>query len=208
METWLQRILLVACVIAGITSTTVQAQQVAPDIARKVINENRLDSENWSVTVSAGLLSIEDFGSSSLLSAQLAYHITEDWYLGTQVAIAKAGLTSFEELSGAAPLLTDSQRKWQYYGGQLGYVVLPGQGFLSENYAFNSGLSLFVGAGNVKFAGDNVFALQLGSQFRLFITDWLATELTVTDYIFETTILAKTKTSHNLAVSVGITVYF
>jgi outer membrane beta-barrel protein len=208
METWLQRIFLVAGLAALLTPLAGQAQQVTPDIERKVISESRLDSENWSVTVSAGVLSIEDFGSSSLVSAQLAYHINEDWYLGSQFAMAKAGLTSFEELSGAAPLLTDSQRKWQFYGAHLGYVLLPGQAFLTENYAFNSGLSLFVGGGNVKFAGDDVFALQLGSQFRLFITDWFATELTVTDYIFETTILAKSKTSHNLAVSLGISVYF
>lgn len=208
METWFQRILLVTGLASVAISAAVQAQQVTPDIERKVITQSVLDSENWSFAISAGALSIEDFGTSSLLSANLAYHINESWYLSTQFAMAKAGLTSFEQLSGAAPLLTDSQRNWRFYGAQLGYVLLPGQAFLTENYAYNSGLSVFVGGGNVQFAGDNVFAVQLGSQYRLFITDWLAADLSVTDYIFETTILANSKTNHNLAVSFGISVYF
>ncbi|OEY71107.1 outer membrane beta-barrel domain-containing protein [Rheinheimera salexigens] len=208
MRTYVVAGYLVLGLATVVTSAAVQAQQVTPDIERNVISENILDSENWSFGISAGLLSIEDFGSSSLFSAKLAYHINEDWYLGTEYSMAKAGLTSFEELSGAAPLLTDSQRNWRFYGAHLGYVVLPGQAFLSENYAFNSGLSVFIGGGNVQFAGDDVFALQLGSQYRLFITDWFAAELTVTDYIFETTILANSKTSHNLALSLGFSMYF
>ncbi|MGI5309380.1 outer membrane beta-barrel domain-containing protein [Rheinheimera sp. WS51] len=208
METWFQRIFLASCMVVGVNNAPVQAQEVTPDIKQNVINENKLDSENWSLALSGGAISIEDFGNSGLLKAQLTYHITEDWYLGAELAMAKAGLTSFEQLSGAAPLLTDSQREWQFYGAQLGYMLLPGQAYLTENYAYNSGLSVFMGAGNVSFAGDDVFAMQLGSQYRLFITDWFATELTVTDYIFETTILAQTKTSHNLAVSLGFSVYF
>ncbi|MDP5191742.1 hypothetical protein [Rheinheimera baltica] len=65
-----------------------------------------------------------------------------------------------------------------------------------------------MGGGNVDFAGDTVFAVQVGSQFRLYATDWLAMELTFSDYIFETTILARSKTTHNLALGLGIAVYF
>ena len=116
--------------------------------------------------------------------------------------------TLYRELSGAAPLLTDEQRKWQYYGAHLGYVVLPGEVFLSRDYALNSGLAVFAGGGNVDFAGDKVFALHLGSQFRLYATDWLALELTFSDYIFETTILARSKSTHNLSFALGMAVYF
>lgn len=204
METWLQRIFL----ILGLTPLVLQAQQVEPEIERNLITEDVLDSENWLLGVRAGVLSIEDFGSSALGALQLSYQINEDFYLSAEYAMAKAGRTSFEELSGAAPLLTDEQRKWQYYGAHLGYVVLPGEVFLSRDYALNSGLAVFAGGGNVDFAGDKVFALHLGSQFRLYATDWLALELTFSDYIFETTILARSKTTHNLSLALGLAVYF
>ncbi|MDP5135281.1 outer membrane beta-barrel domain-containing protein [Rheinheimera baltica] len=204
METWLQRIFLVL----SFTSVAAMAQQVEPDIERQVVSEDLLDSENWLLGARVGVISIEDFGSSAVSALQLTYHINEDFYLSAEYAMAKAGKTSFEELSGAAPLLTDSEREWRYYGGHLGYMLLPGETFLTRDYAFNSGLSLFIGGGNVDFAGDTVFAVQVGSQFRLYATDWLAMELTFSDYIFETTILARSKTTHNLALGLGIAVYF
>jgi outer membrane beta-barrel protein len=204
METWLQRIFLAV----SLSAATVMAQTVEPQIARNAVSEDILDSENWLLGARAGVLSIEDFGSSALAAVQLTYHINEDFYLSAEYAMAKAGRTSFEELSGAAPLLTDSEREWRYYGGHLGYMLLPGEVFLSRDYALNSGLALFAGAGNVDFAGDKVFALQLGSQFRLYTTDWLALELTFSDYVFETTILARSKTTHNLSLALGMAIYF
>lgn len=204
METWFQRIFLIGCLASG----AALAQQVEPDIDRNVVSEDLLDSENWLLGARAGVLGIEDFGNSAFGAVQLSYHINEDFYLSAEYAIAKAGRTSFEDLSGAAPLLTDAEREWRYYGGHLGYMLLPGETFISRDYAMNSGLSLFAGGGNVDFAGDKVFALQLGSQFRLYATDWLALELTFSDYIFETTILARSKTSHNLSLALGLAVYF
>ena len=204
METWFQRIFLVL----GLAPALVCAQQVEPDISQSSISENVLDSENWLLGLRGGMINIEDFGSSALGALQLSYHINEDFYLSAEYAMAKAGRTSFEDLSGAAPLLTDSEREWRYYGAHVGYVLLPGEVFLNRNYAMNSGLSLFVGGGNVDFAGDNVFALHFGSQFRLYTTDWLAVELTFSDYVFETTILARNKTTHNLALALGVALYF
>ena len=204
MEAWFQRVLLTLAMLPGV----LLAQQVEPQIEQSIISEDVLDSENWLLGIRAGVINLEDFGSSGLIAAQLTYHINEDFYLSAEYAQAKAGKTSFEELSGAAPLLTDSERQWRYYGAQLGYMLLPGEVFLSRDYAMNSGLSLFIGGGNVDFAGDKVFALQLGSQFRLYATDWLALELTFSDYIFETTILARSKTTHNLALGLGMAVYF
>ena len=209
MEAWIQRIFLtLALSPLTLHAQTAQEPVITPDIERKVISESVLDSENWLLGVRAGVVSIEDFGSSSLVAMQLSYQINESFYLSTEYAMTKAGSTSFEELSGAAPLLTDSERQWRYYGAHLGYNVLPGEVFFGRDYAMNSSLSLFAGAGNVDFAGDKVFALHLGSQFRLYATDWLALELSFSDYIFETTILARNKTTHNLALGLGVAVYF
>tara|TARA_R110002126_G_scaffold33382_12_gene104456 strand:+ start:138 stop:737 length:600 start_codon:yes stop_codon:yes gene_type:complete len=182
--------------------------RVEPSILQSDVIPPTLDTENFVVALRAGALAIEDFGTSGLAAIQLSYHINEDFYLSAEYAQAKAGLTSYERLSGAAPLLTDSQRQWRFYGAELGYVVLPGQVYLGSNTAFNTGWSVFAGGGNVDFAGDTVFALKFGSQFRLYLTDWLAADLVVSDYVFETTILAERKTTHNLSLALGLAVYF
>lgn len=215
MENRLQRLFLTwwlgSSLLVGMAAP-VAAQQstlkIEPDIARQTVVPDKLDDESLVFAVRGGLLSLNDFGSSGLAAAQLGYHISESFYLAFDYAQAKAGLTSFEKLSGAAPLLTDDQRQWRYYGAQLGYVVLPGEVFLSRNYAMNSALSVFIGGGNVDFAGDNVFGLQAGSQFRLYLTDWIAADLVLADYVFETSVLAEQKSQHSLSLALGFAVYF
>jgi hypothetical protein len=40
------------------------------------------------------------------------------------------------------------------------------------------------------------------------VTDYLAIDLVVTDYVFETSILAEQKTDHNLSMQLGVAWYF
>lgn len=203
-----------ASVLLALSSAAVARQnsdsagRIEPQISQSEVIPARLDTENFAIALRGGALAIEDFGNSGLAALQLSYHINEDFYLSAEYAIAKAGLTSYERLSGAAPLLTDDERQWHFYGAELGYVLLPGQVYLGSNYAVNTGWSVFGGAGNVDFAGDTVFAFKFGSQFRLYLTDWAALDLVVTDYVFETTILAENKTTHNLSMALGLAVYF
>lgn len=214
METRLQRIFLSICLGTSVLLAAMpgamaqQTLQIEPQIPRDPVVQDQLDDESFVIGLRGGLLSLNDFGSSGMAAAQLGYHINEDFYVAFDYAKAKAGLTSFEKLSGAAPLLTDEQRNWQYYGAQLGYVLLPGEVFLTRNYAMNSALSVFVGGGNVDFAGDNVFAVQAGTQFRVYLTDWIAADLVLSDYVFETSVLAEQKSQHSLSLALGVAVYF
>lgn len=190
--------------VLGLQTTPI----ITPQIERRVLKEQRLDDESMAIAVRGGVIGLTDFGSSGTVAAQLSYHWNEHFYLAADVAQAKAGLTSFEKLSGAAPLLTDAQREWRFIGAQLGYVLLPGEVFVGSDFAMNSAWSLFAGGGSVDFAGDSVFAAQFGSQFRLYVTDYLAIDLVVTDYVFETSILAEQKTDHNLSMMLGAAWYF
>lgn len=213
MVNWITRGILTVglvalCPWANALQTSENDTRIEPQINQSEVIPARLDTENFVVALRGGALAIEDFGTSGLAALQLSYHINEDFYISAEYAQAKAGLTSYERLSGAAPLLTDSERQWRFYGAELGYVLLPGQVYVGSNYAINTGWSLFAGAGNVDFAGDKVFAVKFGSQFRLYMTDWLALDLVVTDYVFETTILAESKTTHNLNLALGFAVYF
>lgn len=209
METWRQRIFLSLCVTA---SAPLWAQQspvrIEPQIERAAVQEARLDDESTFVSVHAGLVSLNDFGSSGLVKAQLGYQISEDFYLSLDYAKAKAGLTSFEKLSGAAPLLTDAQRQWTYTGASLGYVLMPGEVYFGSNTAFISRWAVTLGGGSLEFAGDKVFAINAGTAYQVYLTDYLAADIQVSDYMYETTLLAETKTQHSLALTLGVTFYF
>jgi len=181
---------------------------VMADIERREVLEDILDSENFEFGMQLGLISIEDFESNLWVSGHFAYHINEYFYAKALYGYSKAGQTSFEQLANVPPLLTDEQRKLSYYGLNIGYNLLPGEVFLSKDLVFNSMFSIEIGGGSTKFAGNNQFTFNFTANYRLFLTDWLTWDIGMTDYVFDTTITGKSKTSHNLNLTTGVAFYF
>jgi len=182
--------------------------QVKADVERRQIFDDLLDSENFEVGIQGGIISIEDFESSGWLGAHIGYHITENFYLKARYGQAKGGETSFEKLVNSAPLLTDDQRELTYYGLNIGYNLLPGEIFFSKDLVFNSVFSIELGAGSTEFAGDEQFTVNVTANYRVFINDWVAWDIGMSDYIFDTQVTGESKTTHNLNFITGISVYF
>ena len=185
-----------------------QAQVIQPQIERRTIDVDKIDTEDFEIGVFAGLLSIEDFGSNMVIGARAAYHVTEGVFFEAAYAKSDAGETSYERLSGGAPLLTDTQREYTYYNVSVGYNLLPGETFLGEGWAFNSALYVIGGVGITSFADDDRFTVNFGAGYRFLATDWLAIHLDARDHIFNIDLLGKEKTAHNLEMTTGITVFF
>jgi outer membrane beta-barrel protein len=182
--------------------------QVKADVERREILDDVLDTENFEIGIQGGIISIEDFESSGWVSAHIGYHITESFYLKARYGQGKGGETSFEKLVNSAPLLTDDQRELTYYGLNIGYNLLPGEIFLSKDLVLNSLFSIELGAGSTEFAGDEKFTVNATANYRVFINDWVAWDIGMSDYIFDTQVTGESKTTHNLNFVTGISVYF
>ena len=115
-------------------------QVIEPEVERRDIREPAIDTENFEVGTFIGIMSIEDFGTDLVYGLRLAYHVTEGLFVEGTLGRSKAGLTSFEQLSGSARLLSDSDREYTYYNLNLGYNLLPGEGFVGEGRAFKTSL--------------------------------------------------------------------
>src|SRR5688572_31906442 len=117
MESWFQRALLVVtlvlCPALGLAQQerTVLDDVISPDLERRQIDEDKLDSENIEIGFYAGALSFEDFGSNDVFGARLGMTITEDFFLEANVATSTLSETSFETLSGDIQLLSDDDRE-------------------------------------------------------------------------------------------------
>jgi outer membrane beta-barrel protein len=183
-------------------------QVIDPQVERRDIREPNIDTEDFEVGAFAGIMSIEDFGSDAVYGARFAYHITEGLFVEGTVGQSEAGLTSFEELSGGAPILSDSDREFTYYNLSLGYNLFPGEVFLGEGRAFNTSLYLIGGLGSTKFAGDDRFTVNVGAGYRFLISDWIALHLDFRDHLFDTDLLGTEKTVHNIEAHLGMTVFF
>ena len=183
-------------------------QVIDPEVERRVVKEPAIDREDFEVGAFVGIMSVEDFGSDVVYGVRLAYHITEGFFLEGTVGQSEAGLTSFEELSGGARLITSSQRTFTYYNLNLGYNILPGEVFLGEGRAYNTNLYLIAGLGSTRFAGDDRFTVNLGAGYRFLLNDAVALHLDFRDHLFDIDLLGEEKTAHNLEAHLGFTVFF
>jgi len=181
---------------------------IDPEVERREIKVPKIDSENFEVGVYGGLISIEDFGSDTVVGARAAFHATEDFFIEAAYGQSTAGRTSFEELSGAVELLTDDERDYTYYNLSLGYNVLPGEAFFGSKRAFNTALYLIAGVGSTEFAGDDRFTINAGLGYRLILNDYLALHADVRDHLFDIDLLGEEKTTHNIEYNFGFTIFF
>ena len=184
-------------------------QLIQPEITRRDIKLDKIDTEDFEATIFAGLLSIEDFGANPIYGARFAYHINEDIFFEVALATSNGSETSYERISGLPlPIITDSERTLTYYNVSLGYNLLPGESFLTRNTSFNSTVYVIAGMGNTTFAGADRLTINVGGGFRLLATDWLALHIDVRDHIFNIDILAEDKTANNLEVTFGVSAFF
>ncbi|MDM7862021.1 outer membrane beta-barrel domain-containing protein [Alteromonas sp. ASW11-36] len=213
----------IGCVMlcAGISLTiapAAHAQQVGaaqntpppiidPNVQRRTVDESDIDSENFEITPFAGFQTIEDFGNDVVYGVRLGYHVSESFFVEAAYGAATAGTTSFEELSGGAPFLTDEERDFVVYDLSLGYNF-NGEIFFADGVAFNTDFYVLAGGGGTDFGGDERFTLTLGAGYRVLLTDYLSLRLDVRDHIFNSDLIGEEKSTHNMAYTLGVSVFF
>ena len=185
-----------------------QDQVIQPDISPQPVSEARIDSENVELTGFAGIMHIEDFGSSALWGGRLSWHLSETFFLEASAGFARAGKTSFEKLAGDVRLLTDDERDVSYYSLNLGINLLPGEAFVAGRYAFNTNFYVTGGAGATEFAGDSRLTFNLGVGYQVLLKDFLSVHVGFRQHAYRIELLGEDKTAFNPETTLGLSVFF
>ena len=180
---------------------------IQPEVERKEIIDAKIDTEDFELGFFGGLYSTEDFGTNSVVGFRFAYHINEDFFFELTGGETETEKSSVEEL-GFFTILDDDERDLQYYNFTLGYNLLPGEAFITRDWAFYTAFYVLAGIGSTSFAGEDEFTVVGGGGFRFIATDWMALHVDFRDHIFELDILGKEKTTHNLELHSGVTFFF
>jgi len=184
-------------------------QVIKPEVVPREVTEDEIDDEFFEIGVFAGNLTIDNFGSELVYGVNASFHATEDFFLQMNYGMSKAGLTSFEDLSGQnVRLLSDSERDYTYYDLLVGYNIFPGEVFMTSKLTFNSSFYLVAGIGNTEFGGEDNFTTTLGTGYRIVLRDWLTWHIDYRDHIFNSDILKEDQTTHNIEFSTGLTLFF
>jgi len=181
---------------------------IQPQIERTEFDESLIDSEDFEITVFTGVLSIEDFGTDSVSGIKLAYHVNESVFIQAVVGEAEAGETSFEVLSGGAPLLSDDERKLEFYQFNIGYNLFPGEAYITDNTTLNDAFYVIAGVGNTEFAGDDRATVNYGFGYRILFFDAFSFNADVRDHVFDMDLFGEEKETHNIEYSLALGWYF
>ncbi|MCH8543819.1 MAG: outer membrane beta-barrel domain-containing protein [Alcanivorax sp.] len=201
-------------VLASVLPTVAFAREdgataiLTPQIERRRISESQIRASNIEVGAFAGVISIEDFGSSPVYGVRLGYHVSEDVFFEAAVGQARAGDTSFETLNPGVELLRGSERDFRYYNFSVGYNLLPGEAFVGGNRAYNTAFYLLGGAGSTRFAGDDNFTVSVGAGYRVILAKWMTVRLETRNHVLDLDVTGRNKTTQNLEWTLGLGGYF
>ena len=185
-----------------------QSPLIEPEVERREFDEAEIEANDFEIMLVAGFLSIEDFGVNSLLTVKLNYYVNEDIFIQLASGQSKGGETSFETLSGGAPLLTDAERELSYYSINIGYNLLPGEAFVSDKAAYNTTFYLSAGVGNTEFAGDDRYTLNYGVGYRFLLNDNININTDFRNNLFDMDTFGENKGTNNLEFTVGVGLVF
>jgi len=213
------RSLLLGCIYTGLAIASLNAhgadlevEQVSkpviqPEIKRVEFEESKINPDNFEVILSFGIISIEDFGSNSILGAKLAYRVSENFFVDLELGSSTAGNSTVETFLDI-DILTDDERDYSYYLINLGYDIFPGESFVTDSTTFNTAFYVIAGAGNTQFAGGDNFTFSWGVGYRVIMNSYLTAYFDVRDHTFELDFAGEVKRTNNIEMSFGVGIYF
>lgn len=201
---------------AGLSWTGVLAQSdeeeqtnlIQPQIERSEFDESLIDSDDFEIASYGGYLAVEDFDTNVVIGVKLGYHVSEDFFVQASYGISEVGETSFERLSGGAPLLSDEERELEYYLISLGFNLFPGEAFVTDSTTFNTVFYLSAGVGTTTFAGDDRFTIGYGVGYRTLFADGFSLDIEMRDLIFEQDVFGEDESTNNLELTASLNLFF
>ena len=181
---------------------------IEPQIERVEFDESQIDSYDFELAIYGGVLAMEHFDTNPVVGLKIGYHVSEDFFVQGSYGKSDVGETSFERLSGGAPLLSDSERDVEYYIFSIGFNLLPGEAFLTDSTTLNTVLYVSGGMGVTEFAGDDRSTIALAVGYRTILIDGFSVDVEMRDLIFDLDIFGEDETTHNIELTLSLNIFF
>lgn len=184
-----------------------RVEVIKPDEQTGRASRATIDDERFEVGAYAGFLSVEDFDTQWVGGFSANYHLNHRFLVQINYGQSDVERATFEEVSGG-DFLAEADRTFEYQSLLAGYRLMQGRSFLGARRKFNSYLYLLAGPNQVSFAGEDNTGATLGLNYKTVITDWATVNLDFRDIIVEREFLDDSKTTHNIEISLGLSLLF
>jgi outer membrane beta-barrel protein len=181
---------------------------IEPQIERVEFDESQIDSFDFELAVYGGVLAMEHFDTNTVVGLKFGYHVSEDFFVQASYGVSEVGETSFEKLSGGAPLLSNSERDVEYYLFSVGFNLLPGEAFLTDSTTLNTVLYISGGIGSTDFAGDDRSTIAFAVGYRTILLDGFSVDVEMRDLIFDLDTFGEDETTHNIELTLALNLFF
>ena len=199
LEAWRALLLLLGLIVLRPALAQTQEPVIQPQIERRDIQIPKINVDDIEVGIYGGILSVEDFGASSVTEGRIAYHLTEDFFI--EGALGRSTVSD-------ESLFTEPDTDLTFYHLSVGYNLFPGEVFFGNNWAMTSAVYLIGGVGNADFNDENHTMFNFGIGIRALPKDWLAIRAEMRDLLFESDLLGKNELKNNFELVLGVAVYF
>jgi len=206
-------VLVFVCSTFAVTKVAAQSEEdtdgtlIEPQVERVEFDESLIDSYDVELAIYAGLLAIENFDTNLVTGLKIGYHVSEDFFVQASLGRSEVGETSYEKLTGGAPLLSSSERKVEYYLLSLGFNLFPGEAFVTDSTTFNTVFYVSGGLGSTRFAGDDRYTIGLAAGHRTIFADGFSLDIEMRDLIFDMDIFGSEETTHNLEFTIALNLF-
>ncbi len=180
---------------------------IEPQVERVEFDESLIDAFDFEMAIYVGYLAIENFDTNAVVGLKLGYHISEDFFVQASYGTSEVGETSFEILSGSAPLLSDDEREIEYYLFSVGFNLFPGETFFTDSTTFNTVLYISGGIGSTEFAGDDRHTIAYAVGHRTLFADGFSLDIEMRDLIFDVDVFGSEETTHNLEFTLSLNLF-
>jgi len=206
--------LLIACLLpAGRATAQSEGDEgqdalIEPQVERATFDEALINTDDFELAAYFGFLAVEDFGTNSVRGLKIGYHVSEDFFVQLSHGISTVGETSFEVLSGGAPLLSGSERDLDYTLIGLGFNLLPGEAFFSDKMTFNTVFYLSGGMGSTTFGGEDHSTITYGFGYRTLFANGFSVDIETRNLIFDVDLFGSNIVTNNLELSLSLNLFF
>ena len=178
---------------------------IKPPVEAKEAKEAKIDSEFLEVGIFYGLYALEGFGASGVYGARLAYHLTEDIFFEGSLGLTQVDQETFQRLTGR-PLVADEDI--MYWNVDVGYNLFPGQIFVTRKHTLHSTIYFLAGVGETELDQRDHFTMNIGTGYKIFITDGLDIRMELKAHSFETDITGEKERIYNLEGTAALAIFF
>ena len=206
--------LLITSLVFGLVPLQAAAQDssegglIEPEVERAEFFDGSIGSHDLILSAYSGLLSVEDFDTNSVSGIELSFQVTERFFVQYLSGASSVGQTSFEVLSGSAPLLTNDERNVEYYLVNVGFNLFPGESFVTSGTTLNTAFYLTAGVGSTTFGGDDRYTRSLALGNRIKINDYLGTTIEMRQLSMDVDLFGAVKSTTNLEATVALSLFF